>query len=51
LGIDFLTFSFLLENGAKTGKDFSKRIKIFFEEKIWQFKNYTNLLIFNDLFL
>jgi len=34
LGIDFLTFSFLLENGAKTKKDFSKRVNFFLKKNL-----------------
>jgi hypothetical protein len=40
-----------LENGAKTKEEFSKRMKLFFEENIWQFKKGFNALIFNKLIL
>jgi len=39
----------LLENGAKTKEEFSKRMKLFFEENIWQFKKGFNTLISNEL--
>jgi hypothetical protein len=38
-----------LEIGAKTKEEISKRIKIFFQENIWQFKKGCNAIIFNDL--